>query len=71
MSRKEQAVNAKRQPGDPLPRPQQERLDLPEEQHMEFWHLVIREFDWTASRVQSKLLYYNKAKAPHEGEAPA
>ncbi len=64
-------MNAKRQPGDPLPRPQYERLDLPEEQHMEFWHLVIREFDWTVSRVQSKLLYHNKAKTPHEGEAPA
>jgi hypothetical protein len=62
---------ASRKPGDPLPRPQHERLELPDDQHLSFWQLVIREFDWTVSRVQSKLLYTNRTKAPHEGEAPA
>lgn len=55
-------------PGGPLPRPNQERLDLPEDQHMAYWRLVIREFDWTTSREQSQILYRNVMGAPHEGE---
>jgi len=55
---------------DPLPRPQLERMDLPEDQHMDYWKLVIREFDWSTSRIQSKLLYTNKAKQP-EGDVPS
>ncbi len=68
---KEKAVKDENpRPGDPLKRPQQERLELPEDQHLAYWECVIREFDWTVSRVQSKILYYNKAKT-YEGEAPA
>lgn len=55
-------------PGDPLPRPNQERLDLPDDQHIDFWRLVIREFNWQTSREQSKLLYVNVWSAPREGE---
>ena len=37
---------------------------------MDYWRLVIREFDWTVSRVQSKLLYTNKAKTPEGDVSP-
>lgn len=53
---------------EPLPRPQQERLDLPHDQHMDFWCLVIREFSWAESRAQSLALYRNVVAAPREGE---
>ena len=53
---------------DPLPRPQQERLDLPHDQHLAFWYQVIRDFPWAASRAQSLALYRNVANAPYEGE---
>jgi len=55
-------------PGGPLPRPNQERLDLPDEQHMSYWLLVIREFDWTTSRKQAQDLYKNVVGTSHEGE---
>lgn len=55
-------------PGGPLPRPNQEKLDLPEDQHMAYWRLVIREFNWETSRQQSILLYRNVISAPYEGE---
>lgn len=55
-------------PGGPLPRPNQERLDLPEDQHMDYWRLVIREFDWSTSRKQSQDLYKNAVGTSHEGE---
>jgi hypothetical protein len=58
--------NNKRPGRDPLPRPQIERLDLPEEDHLAFWHLVIREFDWGDSRTQSLLLYRNAFALPYE-----
>jgi hypothetical protein len=47
--------------GDPLPRPQHERVELDHWTHTEFWHHVLYEFDWFASRVQSRLLYYNRS----------
>lgn len=53
--------------GDPLPRPQHERLDLDAETHTAFWRLTLREFDWYGSRVQSRILYHNKSSASHEG----
>lgn len=54
--------------GDPLPRPQIERLELDAETHTEFWRLALREFDWFGSRVQSRLLYHNKSSsASHKG----
>lgn len=53
---------------EPLPRPQQERLDLPHDQHLAFWYQVIRDFPWAASRAQSLALYRNVANAPYEGE---
>jgi hypothetical protein len=55
-------------PGGPLPRPQHERLSLPDDQHMTFWRQVIRDFEWTTSREQSLMLYKNVVKAPYEGE---
>lgn len=55
--------------GDPLPRPQYERLNLPEDQHLTFWYQVLRDFDWTASRIQSHLLYTNRSTL-FEGETP-
>lgn len=55
-------------PGGPLPRPNHERLALPDDQHMDFWKLVIREFDWSTSRTQSLLLFKNVVAAPYEGE---
>lgn len=54
--------------GDPLPRPQIERLELEAETHTQFWHQVLREFDWFGSRVQSRLLYHNKASDSHKGQ---
>jgi len=53
--------------GDPLPRPQIERLELDAETHRQFWCLALREFDWYGSRLQSRLLYHNRASASHEG----
>lgn len=53
--------------GDPLPRPQIERLELDAETHTQFWHQVLREFDWFGSRVQSRLLYHNQSSASHKG----
>jgi hypothetical protein len=53
--------------GDPLPRPQIERLELDAETHTQFWYLCLREFDWYGSRVQSRLLYHNKSSASREG----
>jgi hypothetical protein len=35
---------------------------------MDFWKLVIREFDWSTSRTQSLMLYKNVVAAPYEGE---
>lgn len=55
-------------PGDPLPRPNLERLNLPDEDHLAFWQLVIREFPWVESRRQALLLYRNVLTAPYEGE---
>jgi hypothetical protein len=55
-------------PGDPLPKPNQERLDLPDEQHLDFWRLIIREFNFKRSREQSHILYRNVINAPYEGE---
>ena len=52
--------------GDPLPRPQIERLELDHQTHMAFWYLALREFDDFGSRVQSRLLYHNNA-ASHKG----
>lgn len=52
--------------GDPLPRPQIERLELDAETHTDFWRLALREFDWFGSRVQSRLLYHNNAASPKE-----
>lgn len=52
--------------GDPLPRPQIERLELDAETHTEFWYQVLRDFDWFGVRVQSRLLYHNKS-ASHKG----
>ena len=53
--------------GDPLPRPQIERLELDAATHTDFWRQVLRDFDWYGSRVQSRLLYHNKSTASHEG----
>lgn len=53
--------------GDPLPRPQYERIELDYWTHTAFWHMVLYEFDWFASRVQSRLLYYNKSEAARKG----
>lgn len=53
---------------EPLPRPQQERLDLPDDQHLAFWYQVIRDFPWAETRAQSLALYRNVIAAPHEGE---
>lgn len=47
--------------GDPLPRPQFERLELDAEAHTKFWAIVLGEFDWFGSRVQSRLLYHNRS----------
>jgi hypothetical protein len=55
--------------GDPLPRPQYERLELDAETHTQFWRLVLREFDWFGSRIQSRLLYHNRS-ASQEGSTP-
>jgi hypothetical protein len=52
----------------PLPRPQYERLDLPVDQHMMFWRQVVRDFDWTTSRINSHLLYTNGRLSSREGE---
>lgn len=56
--------------GDPLPRPQIERLELDAESHTAFWCLVLREFDWWGSRVQSRILYFNNSSAPRKGCTP-
>lgn len=53
--------------GDPLPRPQIERLELEAETHTQFWHQVLRDFDWFGSRVQSRLLYHNKSSVTRKG----
>lgn len=53
--------------GDPLPRPQIERLELDAVTHTAFWCQVLREYDWCVSRVNSRILYHNKSEVPHKG----
>lgn len=47
--------------GDPLPRPQAERLELDAETHMMFWRIALREYDDWGSRLQARLLYHNNS----------
>lgn len=53
---------------EPLPRPQYERMNLPDDQHMAFWRQVIRDFDWAESRRQSIVLYSNRIGMHLEGD---
>lgn len=46
--------------GYPLTRPQHERLDLSNAEHIEFWRLVLRsDTDWVSMRIWSQILFYN------------
>ena len=59
------------EPYKPLPRPLHENIPtLPTEDHMTFWKLVIRNFNWGTVREQSQILYSNRVAAPYEEEAP-
>lgn len=46
---------------DPLPKPLPERLDLTVDQNMQFYRLVLSDFDWSSMRVWSHVLYYNRS----------
>lgn len=52
--------------GNPLTRPQYERLNLPLAEQMEFWRIALRSgADWATMRIWSHILFYNT----YEGKA--